>query len=153
MKLSEKIYMLRKKSGLSQEQLAEQLDVSRQAISKWESGVSAPEREKLVTVAAYFGVSVDYLVRDEWETPEESAASPRICEAEAITRYVGLGFCVLGFICLIVWGIVILANPSVSDGIAQSSVITIDGRGIILAFCIVLVAIGVILLLKKTKRR
>ena len=40
MKLSEKLYSLRKKNGLSQEQLAERLDVSRQAVSKWESGVS-----------------------------------------------------------------------------------------------------------------
>lgn len=46
MALSDKLYMLRKKSGLSQEQLAEQLSVSRQAISKWESGQSVPESEK-----------------------------------------------------------------------------------------------------------
>ncbi len=45
MALSDKLYMLRKKSGLSQEQLAEQLSVSRQAISKWESGQSVPERK------------------------------------------------------------------------------------------------------------
>ena len=59
--LSEKLYQLRKKSGLSQEQLAEQLNVSRQAISKWESGTAVPESEKLITISNYFGVSVDYL--------------------------------------------------------------------------------------------
>ena len=51
--LSEKLYMLRKRSGLSQEQLAEQLNVSRQAISKWESGTSIPESDKLIAVSEY----------------------------------------------------------------------------------------------------
>ena len=46
--LSEKIYELRRKNGLSQEQLAEKLSVSRQAISKWESGTSTPELDKLL---------------------------------------------------------------------------------------------------------
>ena len=50
MELSEKLYSLRKKSGLSQEQLAEQLGVSRQAISKWESGQSVPE---LATISMF----------------------------------------------------------------------------------------------------
>ena len=64
MNLSEKLYALRKKSGLSQEQLAERLNVSRQAISKWESGVSIPETEKLIAISAYFKVSLDYLVKE-----------------------------------------------------------------------------------------
>ena len=63
-----KIYRLRKNSGLSQEQLAEQLNVSRQEISKWESGTVVPESEKLVLISNYFGVSVDYLLKDEEET-------------------------------------------------------------------------------------
>lgn len=62
--LSEKLYKLRKKSGLSQEQLAEQLNVSRQAISKWESGAAVPESEKLIIISEYFKVSVDYLLKD-----------------------------------------------------------------------------------------
>ena len=61
MALSEKLYTLRKKSGLSQEQLAEQLNVSRQAISKWESGTSTPESDKLIAISQYFNVSLDYL--------------------------------------------------------------------------------------------
>ena len=63
--LSEKLYKLRKNSGLSQEKLAEQLDVSRQAISKWESGTAVPESEKLIAISNFFGVSVDYLLKDE----------------------------------------------------------------------------------------
>ncbi len=153
MKLSEKLYSLRKKSGLSQEGLAEQLNVSRQAISKWESGVSVPESEKLIAISEYFNVSVDYLIKEEIESFDAFETDTRVNKAEVITKYIGLGLCILGFICLVVWGIVIIANPEVSDSIADSSVITVDGRGILLTLCCVLVVIGAVLLLKKQRRR
>lgn len=63
--LSEKLYKLRKNSGLSQEQLAEQLNVSRQAISKWAQGTAIPESEKLITISNYFGVTLDYLLKED----------------------------------------------------------------------------------------
>lgn len=65
MALSEKLYTLRRKSGLSQEQLAEQLNVSRQAISKWEAGQSIPESDKLLSISNYFNVSLDYLMKED----------------------------------------------------------------------------------------
>ena len=65
MSISEKIQQLRKSSGLSQEQFAEKLDVSRQAISKWETGISFPDVEKLVLISELFDVSTDYLLKDE----------------------------------------------------------------------------------------
>ena len=69
MKLFEKIYYYRKKTGKSQEELAEQIGVSRQAVSKWETGESEPEIAKLKTLAAVFGVTVDFLLSEE-EPPE-----------------------------------------------------------------------------------
>ena len=71
MKLSEKIYYYRKKHGKSQEELAEALDVSRQAVSKWETGESEPEIGKLRALASVFGVTVDFLLSDE--DPREDA--------------------------------------------------------------------------------
>ena len=62
--LSEKIINLRKSRGWSQEELAERLDVSRQSVSKWESGVSNPELDKIVAMSTLFGVSTDYLLKD-----------------------------------------------------------------------------------------
>ena len=59
---SEKLLTLRKAKGITQEQLAEKLDVSRQSISKWESGQSAPELEKIVALSTIFDVSTDYLM-------------------------------------------------------------------------------------------
>lgn len=74
--LSEKIAEERKKNGWSQEELAEKLDVSRQAVSKWESAQSTPDLQKLLRMAAVFGVSTDYLLKDELgrEAPAEMMA-------------------------------------------------------------------------------
>ena len=60
--LSEKIYALRRKNGLSQEQLAEKIGVSRQAISKWEGGLSTPELDKLKALSECFQVTIDELL-------------------------------------------------------------------------------------------
>ena len=59
MTLNEKIFQCRKRSGLSQEELAERLGVSRQAVSKWELGTAQPELDKLRLLAKTFGVSTD----------------------------------------------------------------------------------------------
>lgn len=64
MLLSEKILMLRKKQGWSQEELAEKLGVSRQSVSKWESASASPDISKLVEIADIFEVSTDYLLKD-----------------------------------------------------------------------------------------
>lgn len=63
MDLSEKILTLRKSRNLTQEQLAENLDVSRQTISKWESGQSLPEPDKIVALSEIFNVSTDLLLK------------------------------------------------------------------------------------------
>lgn len=63
--LGEKITALRKKCGWSQEELASQLGISRQSVSKWESGASIPDMDKIITLSNLFGVSTDYLLRDE----------------------------------------------------------------------------------------
>ena len=63
MNLSKKIFELRKANGMSQEQLAEKIGVSRQSISKWESGDSTPEMERLVELSRVFEVSTDYLLK------------------------------------------------------------------------------------------
>lgn len=65
MNLSEKIQLCRKRAGLSQEALAEKLNVSRQAVSKWETGAAEPELSKLRALAAAFGVTADWLLSEE----------------------------------------------------------------------------------------
>ncbi|MCI8646571.1 MAG: helix-turn-helix transcriptional regulator [Firmicutes bacterium] len=63
MNFSEKLLTLRKAKGLTQEQLAEQLDISRQSVSKWESGQASPELEKIAALSAIFDVTTDYLLK------------------------------------------------------------------------------------------
>lgn len=68
--LAEKIQLLRKKSGYSQEALAEKCGVSRQAISKWEADIALPETEKIIILSNLFSVSIDVLLKDELEIDE-----------------------------------------------------------------------------------
>lgn len=72
MTFGEKLQALRKARGWSQEELATQINVSRQALSKWESGASVPDTENVVALSRLFGVSTDYLLLDKGET----AAAP-----------------------------------------------------------------------------
>ena len=68
--LADKIIDLRKKAGWSQEELAEKLAVTRQSVSKWEGAQSIPDMDKVVQMSRLFGVSTDYLLKDELETAE-----------------------------------------------------------------------------------
>ena len=63
MTISDRIRELRRKRGISQEELAEQLGISRQAVSKWESGQSMPDLDKIILLSDYFDVTTDYLLK------------------------------------------------------------------------------------------
>ena len=83
MRFEEKIVELRKQKGLSQEELAEQLGVSRQAVSRWELGQTLPDIPNLVQLCELFGVNADYLVKDELSDTQgssEQAASELTAE-------------------------------------------------------------------------
>lgn len=67
--LADKIIELRKKAGMSQDELAEQMDVSRQSVSKWEGAQSVPDLNKILKLSEIFGVSTDYLLKDDFEKP------------------------------------------------------------------------------------
>ena len=88
--LADKIIRLRKKNGWSQEELAEKMEVSRQAVSKWESAQAIPDLERILSLARLFGVSTDYLLKDEMESEEFTADEtesdiPRISLEDAHT--------------------------------------------------------------------
>jgi len=74
MRLDEKLVRLRKEKGLTQLDLAEAVKVSRQAVSKWESGGGIPSTENLRSLGELYGVSIDYLLNEEAEEPEEGTA-------------------------------------------------------------------------------
>ncbi|WP_438647706.1 helix-turn-helix domain-containing protein [Romboutsia sp.] len=85
MEFGEKLLALRKKEGLSQEALAEKLNTSRQAISKWENGQGFPETEKLLKISNIFNVSVDYLLKSSVEEKQDN-------EGYYVSREVADGF-------------------------------------------------------------
>ncbi len=81
--LADKIMKERKKKGWSQEELAEQLDVSRQSVSKWEGGLSVPDLDKIIAMSELFGVSTDYLLKKEQDAepaPQEKGEAPASAE-------------------------------------------------------------------------
>ena len=91
MTLQEKIIKLRKKNGWSQEDLADKLYVTRQAVSKWESGQSLPDVEKIVHMSKLFGVTTDYLLNEEVESEdvieESTAIDNKILEKEVVDAF------------------------------------------------------------------
>lgn len=114
---ADKLIRLRKKNGWSQEELAEQMGVTRQSISKWEGAQAVPDLEKMLHLARLFGVSTDYLLKDELEAvdgmapDEEESGLRRVSIGEANTflevraaasRTIALGtfLCILSPICL-----------------------------------------------------
>ena len=77
--LADKIVSMRKKAGWSQEELAAQLNVTRQSVSKWEGAQSMPDMDKVVQMSRLFGVTTDYLLKDEIEeaAPDVGAEAKR----------------------------------------------------------------------------
>lgn len=149
--LSEKIYTLRRKSGLSQEQLAEKIGVSRQAISKWEGGLSTPELDKLRALSECFQVTMDELTENQaGKAPEEAARETGDLSAgKAGESKIGISFCLTGAVCLILFGILTVVRPSSVDRINASSMITLNGTGILAALSVLLMLLGTLLIFKK----
>ena len=89
--LADKIIHLRKQQNWSQEQLAELLGVSRQSVSKWESGLSIPDLDKIIKMSSIFGVSTDYLIKDDiTETPAAATASTAVSYDDDESIFVSL---------------------------------------------------------------
>lgn len=155
--LAEKIAQLRKQNGWSQEELANRLQVSRQAVSKWEGGASIPDLDKILKLSALFEVTTDYLLKDTLEAPDAapaavlptSEAEPlRTVTLEEANDYLslvqaacgriaaGVGLCILCPIALLLLGA--WADGTPREGFAA-------GAGMITL--LVLVALGLLLIL------
>ena len=155
--LAEKIAQLRKQKGWSQEELANRLQVSRQAVSKWEGGASIPDLDKILKLSALFEVTTDYLLKDTLEAPDAapaavlptSEAEPlRTVTLEEANDYLslvqaacgriaaGVGLCILCPIALLLLGA--WADGTPREGFAA-------GAGMITL--LVLVALGLLLIL------
>ena len=148
--LSEKIYTLRRKRGLSQEQLAEKIGVSRQAISKWEGGLSTPELDKLRALSGFFQVTMDELTGGQESGAvdgggENGTARPDLRPEGRL----GVALCIFGAVCLIVTGVLMIVLPSAVDKLNASSAVTLNGTGMLMILFVLIMVIGIMLVLKK----
>ena len=114
MTFAEKLARLRRREGLSQEALAEQLGVSRQAVSRWEQGTALPDAAKLLPCARLFRVSVDWLLDDSqgWETQEPAPEPPA---SQGVWKWYLAGGIVTGtgVLGLVVMGVLSAVYPAV----------------------------------------
>lgn len=150
--LSEKIREMRRRSGLSQEELAEKLNVSRQAISKWELGSAVPTADKLVDIADFFGVSLDFLMRENSEQPvnvprQTATSTPEKPHSRRKTASVLLmaAAVFLGIVVLVLY----VNGAGVKGG---GSGITINGTGMLAALAVMLGAVGAVLFVTSIKK-
>ena len=155
--LADKIMTLRKKAGWSQEELAARLNVSRQSVSKWEGAQSIPDMDKVVQMSRLFGVTTDFLLKDELEIEEHTQSEPidepplRRVTMEEASAYLALRrtaapkMALATFLCIIS-PVALLMLAAMSEmsrfGISENA-----ASGIGLCGLLVLVAIGVALFL------
>ena len=97
MKLAEKIRDLRRENGLSQEELAEKLYVSRQAVSRWEKGTAQPEAANVWQLSRLFRVTADYLLNDDYQSDQDVPAVKRTEEAAGRRERRVVAICVAAF--------------------------------------------------------
>ncbi len=150
--LADKIIRLRKVSGWSQEELAEKMGVSRQAVSKWEGAQSVPDLAKILQLSQLFGVTTDYLLKDEIEEAEnidtaEPAAGRRVTmemaneflaikERTSVRIAIGVALCICSPIALLFLG------GLYEDGILFSEN-AVGGIGLIVLLAMVACAVGI----------
>ena len=160
--LADKIMALRKKAGWSQEELAARLNISRQSVSKWEGAQSIPDMDKVVQMSRLFGVTTDFLLKDELEIEEHTQSEPmdepplRRVTMEEASAYLALRraaapkMALATFLCIIS-PVALLMLAAMSEmsrfGISENA-----ASGIGLCGLLVLVAIGVALFLTCSAR-
>ena len=124
MKIGEKIYSLRKKYNLSQEELANELNVPRQTVSKWEVGESCPDFDKIVPLCELFGISTEELLRDKKiEEKEETPTEKKVDVVKAVLICISIFIYFLAIISVIVLDDV----ANVNEGISAASFLTLNG--------------------------
>lgn len=144
--LADKIIKHRKQNGWSQEELAEKMNVSRQAVSKWESAQSVPDLDRILRLSSIFGVTTDYLLKDEIEadtfTGEDVLPSVRKISMEEANTFlelrkkaslriaVGTLLCILSPICLIVLG----AASELTGAVISENAAGFAGLAVMLVF-------------------
>ena len=138
MTIAEKIKQLRKDNSMTQEDLAEKLNVSRQTISKWETSVTIPDADNIVAISKLFNITTDELLDYRVETVQK--------KKHFIMDMAVLLFGIIGFI---VFAILLMTNQIDET----SSVITINGYGIAAILFLMLIIAFIIVMIKRNAKK
>ena len=138
MTIAEKIKQLRKDNSMTQEDLAEKLNVSRQTISKWETSVTIPDADNIVAISKLFNITTDELLDYRVETVQK--------KKQFIMDMAVLLFGIIGFI---VFAILLMTNQIDET----SSVITINGYGIAAIHFLILIIAFIIIMIKRNAKK
>lgn len=153
--LADKIIALRKKSGWSQEELAEKMNVSRQSVSKWEGAQSVPDLEKILQLAKIFDVSTDFLLKDELEeaeyvnSAEEDAQVVRRVSMEEANEFLRVKdvtakrIAFATFLCIISPVCLFLLGAACETGMLQITEDFAGGMGLIILLILVAAAVAI----------
>jgi len=153
---ADKLIALRKKCGWSQEELAEKMNVTRQSVSKWEGAQSVPDLNKILQLSELFGVSTDYLLKDEIEeneyveTVDEEKTVRRVSMEEAneflstkckTAKFTALGtfLCILSIIPLMLFG----GLAEFSYGMSENAA---GGLGMVIMFTLIAIAVVIFII-------
>lgn len=109
MKLSERLIGLRKEKNLSQEELAAVLNVSRQAVSRWETGLAAPSLDKLQFLAEFYGITIDELFYSVEEKPKAQEQAPKTQATENKSNRKLFWLCTAAVVIVLLAGVLIAA--------------------------------------------
>lgn len=136
MSFSENLKTLRKMTNMSQEQLAEKLEVSRQAVSKWETGEGYPETEKILTICKMFNCSMDEILQGEitQDTSDIKNKYEALFNSFAKSVAFGVFIIIIGFILLLLFGELVMRNY-ISEAVGDAT-----GMGILLSLTMIAVA-------------
>ncbi len=148
--LHKTIASLRRKQGWSQEQFAERVGVSRQTVSKWETGTSVPELEKLVTISRCFGVTVDQLLGNVSVENAAFSQTPEPSSIEACWRRIlGLILAVTGacYSILILW--LRSRNAAFIRQLNESFHLEVSGTGLMMGLSILFILLGCYFIIRK----
>lgn len=151
---ADKLIELRKKAGWSQEELAGQMNVTRQSVSKWEGAQSVPDLEKIIRLSELFGVSTDYLLKDEIEDAGDGILSDEVCPLRRVSMEEANAFlsvkaetsgsialavflCILSPVCLLILGAV---SEVPQYGLTENAA---GGIGMIVLLILVAIAVAI----------
>ena len=138
MTIAEKIKQLRKDNNMTQEDLAEKLNVSRQTISKWETNITIPDADNIVAISKLFNITTDELLDYKVEAVQK--------KKQFLLDMAVLLFGIIGFI---VFAILLMTNQIDET----SSVITINGYGIASIFFLILIIAFIIVMIKRNEKK